>query len=89
MSCARSAESSFSAMPSPASRSRSAGVTSTIPTRDFASPLSFSRIGVSVRTSAGVYRWTPRSRPRAVKTIEINYVGSASYFRQTNSMRPA
>src|SRR5260370_4989784 len=40
---ARSVESSLSAMPSPRRRRSSAGVTSTIPTRDFASPLSISR----------------------------------------------
>ena len=40
---ARSAESSLSAMPSPGRRRSSAGVTSTIPTREFAKPLSMAR----------------------------------------------
>lgn len=45
MSCsrARSSDSSLSAIPSPAMRVRNAGVTNTIPTRDFARPLSIAR----------------------------------------------
>ena len=40
---ASKAESSLSAIPSPLIRSRNVGVTNTIPTRDFANPLSISR----------------------------------------------
>lgn len=40
---ANKAESSLSAIPSPLTRSRNEGVTSTIPTRDFTNPLSISR----------------------------------------------
>ena len=40
---ASKAESSLSAIPSPSTRLRNEGVTNTIPTRDFANPLSISR----------------------------------------------
>src|SRR5436190_3617771 len=49
---ARSADSSLSAIPSPCRRRSSAGVTSTIPTRDFASPLSISRSNGEPRTTS-------------------------------------
>src|SRR5438105_8713209 len=49
---ARSADSSLSAIPSPCRRRSSAGVTSTIQTLDFASPLSISRSNGEPRTTS-------------------------------------
>jgi hypothetical protein len=63
---ARSAESSLSAMPSPCRGRGSAGVTSTIPIRDFARPLSISRSnGVPRATSFSLNQTrTPRDSSR-------------------------
>jgi len=68
---ARSADSSLSAMPSPWRRRSSAGVTSTIPTRDFASPLSISRSnGVPRATSFSLNQTeTPRDSSRSCSSL--------------------
>jgi len=68
---ARSADSSLSAMPSPCRRRSSAGVTSTIPIRDFARLLSISRSnGVPRATSFSLNQTrTPRDSSRSCSSL--------------------
>ena len=75
---AKSAESSFSAMPAPSRRFRKAGVTSTIPTRDLASPLSISRSkGDPSRTSFSLNQTeTPNSSNKSCNSLAAPFRSS-------------
>jgi len=83
---AKSAESSLSAMPSPARRLSSAGVTSTIPTRDFASPLSMSRSNVEPRrTSFSLNQTeTPSDSSRSCSSLATSFLSSHAWQRKTS-----
>src|SRR5579863_2547775 len=83
---ARSADSSLSAMPSPRRRRSSAGVTSTIPTRDFASPLSISRNnGAPSRTSFSLNQTeTPRDSSRSCSSLAAPPRSSHAWQRKTS-----
>ncbi len=83
---AKSAESSLSAMPSPARRFSSAGVTSTIPIRDFASPLSISRSKDEPRrTSFSLNQTeTPRDSSRSCNSLAAPFRSSHAWQRKTS-----
>src|SRR5258708_22202074 len=83
---ASSAESSLSAMPSPRRRRSSAGVTSTIPTRDFASPLSISRSnGVPRATSFSLNQTEiPRDTSRSCSSLAAPCRSSQAWQRKTS-----
>ena len=83
---ARSAESSLSAMPSPWRRRSSAGVTSTIPTREFANPLSISRSnGVPRPTSFSLNQTeTPRDSSRSCSSLAAPARSSHAWQRKTS-----
>src|SRR5947207_14009967 len=81
-----SAESSLSAIPSAWRRRSSAGVTSTIPTRDFASPLSISRSnGVPRTTSLSLNQTlTPRDSSRSCSSFAAPLRSSHAWQRKTS-----
>lgn len=83
---AKSAESSFSAIPAHARRFRKAGVTSTIPTRDFASPLSISRSkGEPSRTSFSLNQTeTPRASSKSCNSLAAPFQSSQAWQRKTS-----
>jgi hypothetical protein len=83
---ARSAESSFSAIPSPCTRRNSAGVTRTIPTLDFASPLSISRSnGDPRRTSFSLnHTETPSASRRSCSSLAAPIRSSQAWHRNTS-----
>lgn len=83
---ASSAESSLSAIPSFWSRDSSAGVTSTTPTRDFASPLSISRRrGVPRATSFSLNQTeTPRDSSRSCRSFAAPCRSSQAWQRNTS-----
>ena len=81
---AKSADSSLSAILSPLRRVSSAGVTSTIPTRDFASPLSISRSnGVPRATSFSLNQTeTPRDSSRSWRSLAAPCRSSHAWQRK-------
>lgn len=83
---ARSAQSSLSAMPSAGRRCSSAGVTSTIPTRDFAKPLSMARSnGVPRPTSFSLNQTeTPSDSGRSWSSLAAPYRSSHACQRKTS-----
>ncbi len=86
---ARSAESSLSAMPSVGRRRSSAGVTSTIPIREFAKPLSMARSNGTPRpTSFSLNQTeTPRDSSRSCSSLAAPCRSSHAWQRNT-SRRP-
>ena len=83
---AKSAESSLSAIPAPWTRSKNAGVTRTIPTREFANPLSISRSsGVPRITSFSLNQMvTPRDSSRSCNSLAAPCRSSHAWQRKTS-----
>ena len=83
---ARSAESSLSAMPSAGRRRSRAGVTSTIPTREFAKPLSMARSkGTPRPTSFSLNQTeTPRDSSRSCSSLAAPCRSSHAWQRNTS-----
>src|SRR5438034_6577909 len=83
---ARSADTSLSAIPSPCRRRSSAGVTSTIPTRDFASPLSISRSNGEPRTTSFSLNQTetPSDSSRSCSSLAGPLRSSHAWQRKTS-----
>lgn len=82
----RRAESSLSAMPSAGSRRSRAGVTSTIPTREFAKPLSMARSkGTPRPTSFSLNQTeTPRDSSRSCSCFAAVWRSSQAWQRNTS-----
>lgn len=83
---AKRADSSLSAMPSPSKRFNNAGVTRTIPTRDFASPLSISRSkGDPSGTSFSLNQTeTPRDSSSSCNSLAAPWRSSHAWQRNTS-----
>jgi len=83
---ARSAESSLSAMPSAGRHRSKAGVTSTIPTREFANPLSIARSNGTPRpTSFSLNQTlTPRDSSRSCSSLAAPPRSSHAWQRKTS-----
>lgn len=83
---ARSAESSLSAMPATSMRRNKAGVASTIPTRDFASPLSISRSNGEPRSTSFSLNQTetPSGSSRSCRSLAGPLRSSHAWQRKTS-----